>query len=76
MEAVQLAQQAYHELRSHRGELSKVLKQFQLDCPKAIEVAREMYAEGYLDKCLEKGVPYSEVYDSICGRLYALAGQR
>ena len=69
LEAVQLAQQGYHELRSHQGEMNKVLKQFQADCPEAIEVAQQMLLEGYLDKCVENGVPYCEVYDSICSWL-------
>lgn len=69
MEAVQIAQQAYHELRRYNGELSKVLKEFQLDCPKSIEVALKMYHERYLDKCVEQNMLYSEVYDSICQML-------
>ena len=76
MEAVQLAQQSYHELRSHQGQMSKVVKQFQIDCPNAIEVAMQMYSEGYLDKCVERGVPYCEVYDTICSRLYDVTGLR
>lgn len=66
MEAVQLAQQGYHELRRYNGTMSNVLKQFQKDCPKAIEVALKMYHERYLDKCVEKNVPYPEIFDYIC----------
>jgi len=39
LEAVQIAQQGYHEIRRYHGEISNVLRQFQLDCPKSIEVA-------------------------------------
>lgn len=66
LEAVQLAQQGYHELRRYNGVMSNVLKQFQKDCPKSIEVALRMYQKRYLDKCVENNVPYCEVYDSIC----------
>ena len=69
LEAVQLDQQGYHELRRFNGELSKVLEQFQLDCPKAIDVAFIMYQERYLDKCVEINTPYCEIYDHICGLL-------
>lgn len=69
LEAVQLAQQGYHELRRHNGEMSNVLKQFQKDCPKAIEVALKIYQERYLDKCIENDTPYCEIYDYICSLL-------
>jgi hypothetical protein len=42
---------------------------FELDCPKAIELAQKLYEEQYLHKCLENNMPYSEVYDSICKML-------
>lgn len=66
LEAVQLVQQGYHELRRFNGEISKVLKDFQMDAPKAIELAQRLYEERYLDKCLENNAPYCEVYDTIC----------
>lgn len=69
LEAVQLVQQGYHELRRFNGESSKVLKDFMLDCPKSIELAGRLYAERYLDKCLENNTPYCEVYDTICNLL-------
>lgn len=69
LEAVQLAQQGYHELRRFNGEMSKVLEQFQLDCPKAIDVAFIMYQERYLDKCVENHTSYCEIYDHICDLL-------
>lgn len=69
LEAVQIAQQGYHEIRRYNGEISNVLRQFQLDCPKSIEVAFKMYQERYLDKCVEHNVPYCVVYDTICGLL-------
>ena len=62
LEAVQIAQQGYHEIRRYNGEISNVLRQFQLDCPKSIEVAFKMYQERYLDKCVEHNVPYCVVY--------------
>lgn len=69
LEAVQLAQQGYHELRRYNGEVSKVLEQFQLDCSQAIEVAFIMYRERYLDKCVENNTSYCEIYDHICNLL-------
>lgn len=66
LEAVQLAQQGYHELRRSNGEMNRVLEQFQLTCPKAIDVAFIMYQERYLDKCIENNTPYCEIYDHIC----------
>ncbi len=66
LEAVQLVQQGYHELRRFNGEISKVLKDFQMDAPKAIKLAQRLYEERYLDKCLENNAPYCEVYDTIC----------
>ena len=69
LEAVQLVQQGYHELRRYRGETSKVLRDFEEDCPKAIALARILYGERYLDKCLENNTPYCEIYDTICRRL-------
>lgn len=69
LEAVQLAQQGYHELRRFDGELSNVLMCFQQDCPKAIEVALKMYREKYLDQCVEDGTPYCDIYDHICSLL-------
>ena len=66
LEAVQLVQQGYHELRRFNGEISKVLKDFQADAPKAIALAQKLYEERYLDKCLENNAPYCEVYDTIC----------
>lgn len=69
LEAVQLAWQGYHELRRYDGEISKVLKEFQKDCPKAIRVAIEMYKERYLDQCVERGMCCRETYDSICNLL-------
>ncbi len=69
MEAVQLAQQGYYELRKDNGVINNVLKQFQKDCPKSIDVALKMYQERYLDKCVENNVPYGEIYNYICGLL-------
>ena len=69
MEAVQLTQQTYHGLCSDNGQLNKVLKAFQLDCPKAIELAQKLYEDKYLDKCVENNMPYSEVYDNLCKML-------
>lgn len=69
LEAVQLAQQGYHELRRYNGKVSKVLEQFQLDCPKAIEVAFKMYQERYLDKCVGNNTSYCEIYNHICDLL-------
>lgn len=69
LEAVQLVQQGYHELRRWQGETSKVLKDFAEDCPKAIALARKLYEQRYLDKCLENNTLYCEVYDTICKRL-------
>ena len=71
LEAVQLAQQGYHELKRYNGEISTVLKQFQKDCPKAIEAALKLYQDRYLDKCVEHKVPYCEVFDYICKLLEA-----
>ena len=69
LEAVQIAQQGYHELKRYNGEKSNVLKQFETACPKSIEVATRMYQERYLDKCVKNDIPYCEVYDYICGLL-------
>lgn len=69
LEAVQLAQQGYHELRRYNGEMNRVLEQFQSDCPKAINVAFIMYQERYLDKCVENNTSYCEIYDHICDLL-------
>lgn len=69
LEAVQLAQQGYHELRRYNGEVSKVLEQFRLDCPKSIETAFIMYQERYLDKCVENNTSYCDIYDHICDLL-------
>lgn len=66
LEAVQLVQQGYFELRRFDGERSAVLEQFQLDCPKAVEVAIMLYQERYLDKCVGDNTPYCEIYDHIC----------
>lgn len=49
--------------------MSKVLEQFQLDCPKVIEVAFIMYQERHLDKCVENNTSYCEIYDHICDLL-------
>ena len=69
LELIQLAWQGYHELRRYSGKISKVLKNFQEDCPKAIDIAIKMYEERYLDRCVEEGISCQEVYDSICGLL-------
>lgn len=69
MEAVQLTQQTYHGLCNDNGQLNKVTKAFQQDCPEAIELALKLYEERYLHKCLEENMPYSEVYDRICEML-------
>jgi len=69
LEAVQLVQQGYHEFRREKGKESNVVKEFALDCPEAIALARELYEERYLDRCLEQGTPYCDVYDTICRRL-------
>lgn len=66
LELVQLAWQGYHELRRYDGVISKVLKKFQEDCPKAIDISIKMYEERYLDRCVEDGMTCAEVYDSIC----------
>ena len=66
MEAVQLTQQTYDGLCKDDGQLNKVLKAFQQDCPKATELALKLYEERYFNKCMEQNMPYSEVYDSIC----------
>ena len=66
MEAVQLVQQGYHEIRRYNGVVSNVLKQFQKTAPKSIEIAFRLYQERYLDKCVENETVYREVYDSIC----------
>lgn len=69
MEAVQLTQQTYHGLCNDNGQLNKVTKAFQQDCPKAIELAQKLYEERYLHKCLENNMPYSQVYDRLCEML-------
>ncbi len=69
LEAVQLAQQGYYELRTFDGEMSMVLEQFQLDCPRAVEAAFILYQKRYLDQCVDNNTPYCEIYDHICGLL-------
>jgi len=71
MEAVQLVQQGYHELRRCNGEISNVLIEFRKDCPKSIEVALELYGDRYLDKCVQNNVPYYKIYNHICSLLEA-----
>ncbi|MDE5952356.1 MAG: hypothetical protein K2H12_12365, partial [Acetatifactor sp.] len=67
--AVQLVQQGYHELRRYDGEMSTVLEQFQLDCPRAVEIAFILYRERYLDKCVDNNTSYCDIYDHICDLL-------
>ena len=69
MEAVQLTQQTYHGLCNDNGQLNKVTKAFQQDCPKATLLAQKLYEERYLHKCLENNMPYSQVYDRLCEML-------
>ena len=69
LEAVQLVQQGYCELRKFGGEMSAVLRQFQLDSQGAIEAALMLYHERYLDRCVDENMPYREIYDAICGLL-------
>lgn len=66
LEAVQIAQQCYYELRRFHGEIRAVVEQFQSNCPRAVESAISLYQERYLDKCAENNAPYCEVYDHIC----------
>lgn len=69
LEAVQLTQQSYYELRRFHGGRSTVLEQFQLDCPGAVEAALMLYQERYLDQCVKNNTSYCEIYDHICGLL-------
>jgi len=66
MEAVQLVQQGYHEIRRYNGAESNVLKQFRKTVPKSIEIAFQLYQGKYLDKCVEDNISYQVVYDYIC----------
>lgn len=71
MQAVQLAQQGYYELKRYQGVRSNVLIQFEKSCPEAVEAAFTMYQESYLDQCVDDNVPYNEIYDYMCTLLKA-----
>lgn len=66
MEAVQLAQQSYFELKTFKGDYNFVLEQFNSTNPKSVSAAQKMYEESYLDYCVENSIPYGEIYDHIC----------
>lgn len=69
LEAVQLVLQIYNEFKRYCGEKSAVARAFERDCPRAAELAGALYKSRYLDACVEKGMPFAEVFDQIALRL-------
>lgn len=65
-ELVQLTIQSYHELRCiERGCGDGVLRQFAELSPRAVDIARTLYADRRLDSYAAQGRPFADVYDEI-----------
>ncbi len=65
-ELVQLTIQSYHELRCiERGCGDGVLRQFAELSPRAVDIARTLYADRRLDTYAAQGRPFADVYDEI-----------
>lgn len=65
MELVQLTMQSYRYYVMNDGADGVVDQKFALDCPQAVELARELYKDRVLDRYAEQGADFGEVYDRI-----------
>lgn len=70
LEQVQLAIQAYYELRYvEKGHGMHVFDKFMEHCPTATEVAQRMYVEKWLDKAVDNKTVINDVYDHIVSEI-------
>ena len=68
-ELVQLTMQTYFELRRCSGQLNKIVRLFEQDCPAAVRIAQDFYKARLLDNRASEGAAMSEVFDEIVSRI-------
>jgi len=69
LEVVQLTMQTYFELRRCGGQLNKIVRLFEQDCPAAVRIAQDFYETRLLDNRAREGAAMCEVFDEIVSRL-------
>ncbi len=65
LQLVQLTMQTYFELKKNGGAVNSVVECFSADCPRAVNIARTLYADRTLDTYAENNTDFREVFDSI-----------
>lgn len=65
LQLVQLTMQTYFELKANGGSVTAVVQCFERDCPRAVDIAKALFAERTLDKYAENNSDFGEVFDMI-----------
>ena len=65
LEIVQIAMQAYFELRMRNGEINRVVELFEIDNPAAVQIAKTLYVGKRLDWHITNKSPYHDVFEEI-----------
>lgn len=65
LQLVQLTMQTYFELKKNFGAANSVVECFSADCPRAVNIAKVLYADRILDTYAENNTDFEEIFDSI-----------
>lgn len=65
MQLVQLVMQSYFEMKMNCGAVNSIIECFSVDCPRAVDIAKELYADRILDTYAGNNSEFGEVFDMI-----------
>lgn len=65
LQLVQLTIQTYFELKKNGGAAKSIIECFAADCPRAVNIAKTLYADRILDTYAENSTHFGEVFDMI-----------
>ena len=65
LQLVQLTIQTYFELKKNGGAANSIIECFAADCPRAVNIAKTLYADRILDTYTENNSDFGEVFDMI-----------
>lgn len=65
LQLVQLTIQTYFELKKNGGAANSIIECFAADCPRAVNIAKTLYADRILDTYAENNTRFGEVFDMI-----------
>lgn len=71
--SVQIAMLAYFEIKCHNGQTTRATDCFKQDLPAAVKLAQELYAEKYLDNCVESNTVFSTIFNTIILKLKSIS---